>query len=413
MSEAYTKGYTVIAFCSTDIVIHSLASFLKNKTEEPPVLCISDDGKVIVPLLGVEKGANELALHIATHLGTQASITTSIGRHFGINLLCPPDDLKLLNPEHYASFLSALLVDKKVKLKGHHDWFFKGTLPFSDTAQLTISVIDDNTNVDQYNENNLIYRCHSSSQGRLDIIGFGPGDHAHLTFAARKALYEATDILGYDYYIDLVGPFLTHQTLHKSFNRQEMERAKQALNLAASGKKIALISSGDPGVFAMAAAVMECMEDNKTSDWDNVSINIEPGVTAAQSAAACFGAPLGHDFSVISLSNNLKPWKVIEKRILAALHSDMAIAFYNPVSKARPDQLFEVISLLKSHCEKDRIINIATDIGRDGQKMNTTTIDEINTDNITSRSLIIIGSSQTRNFKMGDRLWTYTPRKYP
>ena len=163
----------------------------------------------------------------------------------------------------------------------------------------------------------------------------------------------------------------------------------------------------------MAAAIFETLDQHYSPLWDKVAIRVEAGITAAQSAAARLGAPLGHDFTIISLSDNLKPWAIIEKRLIAAITSDMVLALYNPVSRARPTKIMDAIEIAKRFCPSDRTIMIGTDIGRIGEKTVVTTLTDFNIQDVTSRSVIIIGSSQTRTFKRSGKSWCYTPRSYP
>jgi len=419
MKNAFKSGRPIIAFCSCGIVIRILAPLLKNKFNEPPVLCVADDGSSVVPLLGGNAGANDLAVEIADVLHGHAAITTSGYLRFGINLLLPPDDLELVNKDDASGFISALLNGEKVELVGEHQWFHTGSLPLTDGSRLKI-IVDDNAGHINGSATRLIYRKRNThdetttvKQGLLTVIGLGPGNNENITLSARHALAEATDIFGYDYYIKLASPFLDDQVLHPSDNRQEISRAEEALDLAASGKRVAMISSGDPGIFAMAATIFETLDQHYSPLWDKVEIRVEAGITAAQSAAARLGAPLGHDFAVISLSDNLKPWAIIEKRLIAAITSDMVLALYNPVSRARPTKILAAIEIAKRFCPPDRIIMIGTDIGRNGEKTVLTTLKDFNIRDVTSRSVIIIGSSQTRTFNQSGKLWCYTPRSYP
>jgi len=181
--------------------------------------------------------------------------------------------------------------------------------------------------------------------GRLAIVGLGPGAAELITPLASDTLAAATDLVGYAPYLARV-PERAGQRRHPSDNREELARAKQALELAASGKSVAVVSSGDPGVFAMASAVFEAVETGNPA-WRDVDVTVVPGVSAMLAAAARIGAPLGHDFCVISLSDNLKPWYVVLKRLEAAASGDFIIVLYNPASKARPWQLSEALSLAR------------------------------------------------------------------
>ena len=191
----------------------------------------------------------------------------------------------------------------------------------------------------------------------VTIIGLGPGDDQQITPAASQALASATDVVGYITYVGRVAP-RPGLTLHASDNRVEAERACQALDLAAAGGNVVIVSSGDPGVFAMAAAVYEVLETDPAR-WHDVDITVLPGVTAMLAAAARVGAPLGHDFCVINLSDNLKPWALIEQRLHLALQADFAMAFYNPRSKSRPEGFEKTLQILKSYGDGDRPVIFA------------------------------------------------------
>ena len=178
------------------------------------------------------------------------------------------------------------------------------------------------------------------SAGSLAIVGLGPGPHELMTFEADAAIRGASDLVGYGPYLDRL-PALPKQKRHASDNRVEIDRARQALDLALDGARVAVVSGGDPGVFAMAAAVFEAIEQGDPR-WRDLDIEIHPGVSAMLAVAARLGAPLGHDFAVISLSDNLKPWDAIARRLTAAAQADFVMALYNPASKARPHLIHDV-----------------------------------------------------------------------
>jgi cobalt-precorrin 5A hydrolase/precorrin-3B C17-methyltransferase len=251
-------------------------------------------------------------------------------------------------------------------------------------------------------------------RGRLSVVGLGPGAAEHMTPAVRRALDEAEDLLGYDTYLKMAGPLRAEQCVHASDNREELQRAAHAFELAASGRRVAMISSGDPGVFAMAAAVMEALENPQDEAWHGVELEVLPGVSAALATAAKAGAPLGHDFCLISLSDNLKPWAVIEKRLQHAAAADLAMAFYNPISKARPWQLGRALELLRQHREPQTLVVLGRDIGRPAEALRVLTLGELTPELVDMRTLVIVGSSQTRRFARSDGgEWVYTPRSYP
>lgn len=251
------------------------------------------------------------------------------------------------------------------------------------------------------------------ARGRLTVLGLGPGGSAWLTPAARAALADATDILGYTTYVDMAGPFRADQRVHGTDNREEMQRARHAFELAAEGRRVAVVSSGDPGVFAMAAAVLEALDDTRDPQWAKVDLRIEPGISASLATAAQAGAPLGHDFCAISLSDNLKPWGVIETRLRHAAEADLVMAFYNPISRARPWQLDRALEIVRAHRAAGTVVVLGRDIGRPGATLATTTLGALRSDQVDMRTMVIVGSSTTRRFAIGDgREWVYTPRWY-
>ena len=247
--------------------------------------------------------------------------------------------------------------------------------------------------------------------GRVIVVGLGAGDPAQITPQVTQAINLATDIIGYIPYIDRITP-KQGVRLHPSDNRVEIERAEHALTLAQAGRIVLIVSSGDPGVFAMAAALFEALENNLRT-WQDIDIEILPGITAMLAAAALVGAPLGHDFCVINLSDNLKPWSIIEKRLLGAVEADFAIAFYNPRSKSRPEGFEKTLKLLQSQCEPDRPIMFARAVTTKEETVQIVPICKANAEMADMRTLVIVGSSQTRIIKQNKREWIYTPRSYP
>ncbi|KAG8152979.1 precorrin-3B C(17)-methyltransferase [Burkholderia catarinensis] len=251
------------------------------------------------------------------------------------------------------------------------------------------------------------------ARGRLTVLGLGPGAAAWLTPAARAALADATDILGYTTYVNMAGPFRDDQRVHGTDNREEMQRARHAFELAAEGRRVAVVSSGDPGVFAMAAAVLEALDELRDPQWAAVDLRVEPGISASLATAAQAGAPLGHDFCAISLSDNLKPWDVIETRLRHAAQADLVMAFYNPISRARPWQLDRALDVVRAHRAADTVVVLGRDIGRPGAALATTTLGALRSDQVDMRTMVIVGSSTTRRFAIGNaREWVYTPRWY-
>ncbi|WP_025111772.1 precorrin-3B C(17)-methyltransferase [Pseudomonas sp. H1h] len=250
-------------------------------------------------------------------------------------------------------------------------------------------------------------------RGRLAVIGLGPGAAELMVPAVKAELARATDVLGYETYVRMAGPFRDDQVQHCTDNREEMQRARHAFRLAAQGRSVIVVSSGDPGVFAMAAAVLEALHESDDPAWHSVDLQILPGVSASLATAAQAGAPLGHDFCVMSLSDNLKPWSIIEKRLDLAAEADLALAFYNPISRARPWQLGRALEIVAQHRTPETPVVLGRDIGRPGQTLRTTTLGALTPDQVDMRTMVLIGSSTTCTFPRaegGD--WVYTPRWY-
>jgi cobalt-precorrin 5A hydrolase/precorrin-3B C17-methyltransferase len=251
------------------------------------------------------------------------------------------------------------------------------------------------------------------ARGRLAVIGLGPGAAELMVPAVKAELARATDVLGYETYVRMAGPFREDQVLHCTDNREEMQRARHAFELAAQGRSVIVVSSGDPGVFAMAAAVLEALHESSEPSWHSVDLEILPGVSASLATAAQAGAPLGHDFCVMSLSDNLKPWAIIEKRLDLAAEADLALAFYNPISRARPWQLGQALEIVGRHRTPQTVVVLGRDIGRPAQTLRVTTLGELTPDQVDMRTMVLIGSSTTCVFPRAEGgEWVYTPRWY-
>jgi precorrin-2 C20-methyltransferase / precorrin-3B C17-methyltransferase len=244
----------------------------------------------------------------------------------------------------------------------------------------------------------------------VTVVGLGPGDPRWLTPEARAAIADADDLVGYGPYLDRVTA-RPGQRKHPSDNRVEAERAAFALDLAKRGRRVTVVSSGDPGVFAMAAAVLEVSED---PEWKDVGVRVVPGLTAAQAVASRVGAPLGHDFCVLSLSDRLKPWPVIERRLVAAATADLVVAIYNPASKSRVEQLARAREVLLEHRSPETTVVIGRDVGGPAESVRVTTLAALDPATVDMRCLLLIGSSQTRTITRADgSAQVYTPRHYP
>ncbi|QBM75206.1 precorrin-3B C(17)-methyltransferase [Sphingomonas sp. AAP5] len=242
--------------------------------------------------------------------------------------------------------------------------------------------------------------------GWLAIAGLGPGDAALVTPEVSAALAAATDVIGYIPYVARVAP-RDGLTLHPSDNRVELERARHALELALAGHRVVVVSSGDPGVFAMAAAVFEAIEQG-APEWRTVDVRVLPGITAMLAAAARAGAPLGHDFCAINLSDNLKPQAIIDHRVRLAAEADFAIAFYNPRSKARPDGLVSALAILRETCADARPVLFARAVSTPDEQLDVIALPEARAEMADMRTVVIVGSSRTRMIP-GTR-FLYTPR---
>ncbi len=240
--------------------------------------------------------------------------------------------------------------------------------------------------------------------GMLTIAGLGPGDAALITPEVAAALADATDVVGYAPYVARVA-VREGLVRHASDNRQELLRADEAIRLAAAGRRVVIVSSGDPGVFAMASAVFEALE--ASPQWQGLIIRVLPGVTAMLAAAARAGAPLGHDFCAVNLSDNLKPWSLIEKRLRLAAEADFAIALYNPRSASRPDGFARALKVLKEAGCGDRITIFAHAVSTPEERIDALPLRDARPDMADMRTLVIVGNSATRRAGR----WIYAPRR--
>lgn len=244
--------------------------------------------------------------------------------------------------------------------------------------------------------------------GWLKIVGLGPGADSMITPGVTAALEEATDVVGYVPYVNRVAP-REGLTRHGSDNREEIRRAEQALQLALEGHRVVVVSSGDPGVFAMASAVFEALEAGNPA-WRALDIQVLPGISAMLAASASAGAPLGHDFCCINLSDNLKPWALIEKRLRLAVEADFAMAFYNPRSKARPVGFERTLDVLRETCEPERLIIFARAVSTPEESIRVTKVFDATPEMADMRTLVIVGSKQTRLIERDGAPLVYTPR---
>ncbi len=251
-----------------------------------------------------------------------------------------------------------------------------------------------------------------SAPGRLDVVGIGPGDPAWLTPEAKEALTHASDVVGYGLYLDLAGDLIAQARRHKAPLGAEEKRARKALDLASRGKRVALISSGDPGIYALATLVFELIERKPRPAWARVAVQVMPGISAMQAAAARGGAPLGHDFCAISLSDLLTPWPVIEQRLRGAAAGDFVVALYNPVSARRRDHIVRARDILLGSRPPDTPVLLAHDLGRAAERIETIPLQALTADHADMTTLVMIGASTTRKIVHGGRERLYTPRGY-
>ncbi len=254
------------------------------------------------------------------------------------------------------------------------------------------------------------------ARGTLTVVGIGPGNEAWRTPEARAAVAAATDIVGYRRYLDLLGPEADGKRRHAYGLGEERARVRHALDLAAGGRAVALISSGDAGIYAMASLVFELLEAPEDAAWGRVAVAVVPGVSAMQAAAARIGAPLGHDFCAVSLSDLLTPWPVIERRLEAAAEGDFVVALYNPASARRRHQLARAVEILLAHRADDTPVVLARNLGREGEAVRVVSLIDLAPEMADMLTLIIVGSSATRRVARGtegaDGVWVYTPRGY-
>ncbi|GGR39964.1 precorrin-2 C(20)-methyltransferase [Streptomyces netropsis] len=252
----------------------------------------------------------------------------------------------------------------------------------------------------------------ASGRGEVVVVGLGPAGPLWLTPEARGELAAAEDVVGYSTYVDRV-PVRPGQRRHPSDNKVESERAEFALDLARQGRRVAVVSSGDPGVFAMATAVLEVASEDP---YREVPVRVLPGMTAAHAAASRAGAPLGHDYAVVSLSDRLKPWEVIAERLRSAAAADLVLALYNPGSRSRVWQVGKARDLLLEHRPADTPVVLGRDVGGPEESVRIVRLGELDPEQVDMRTILIVGSTQTRAVRRGsgdgeEIVWT--PRRYP
>ena len=542
LRRLFTAGTPIVGICASGILIRLLASCLTDKTAEPPVIAVAEDGSAVVPLVGGHHGANDLAVTIAALFGIAAAITTAGDVRFGMALDNPPIGWTLANPEHVKLFSADLLAGETVRLDdsvppfladtdiprdlggilritatslsqpgdarhlvyhpakvaigvgcergadpaelnelvasalaaggiapaavaGLYSLDLKADEPAVHAAAAALGVearfFDASTLEAEAprlkNPSEIVFRevgCHGVAegaalaaagpdgelvvaktksaratcaiaiapmpiestgcpQGQLLIVGTGPGSDGWMTAEAESAVAAATDLVGYTLYLDILAARADGKIRHDYPLGEEIDRVRAALNIAATGKTVALVSSGDPGIYAMATLAFELLETGDRSDWRRVAVQVCPGISALQAAAARSGAPLGHDFCTISLSDLLTPWDAIERRLRAAAHGDFVVAFYNPVSRRRTWQLGKAREILLAARPESTPVVIARNLGRDGEQVRIVTLGTLDPADIDMLTVVLVGSSETRAVARGDgRHWVYTPRGY-
>jgi len=540
--DLFAAKTPVIGVCASGILIRGVASLLNDKTSEPPVLSVSDDGAVVVPLLGGHRGANRLAQELAEVLQGTAAVTTAGDVALGVALDEPPLGWRLANPQDAKSVMAEILSGSGVAIEGKNIWdlasdknakvrliattkpvvgdattlvyhpqiytlgvgcarncdpdelasLVRDTLADADIAAGSIAAIAsldlkaDEPAMNQLakslgvpfkifsadaleaygdklaNPSEVVFAevgCHGVSEaaalalagddvtlivekrktksatcalavsktpvvepkgrirGKLSIVGIGPGQSSWRTPEASQLVAEAEELVGYGFYIDLLGS-LAHGKTRSDFHLgAEEDRCRFALEQAGKGKNVALICSGDAGIYAMGALVFELLDrseaDLGVSDAARrVEVQCTPGVSALQGAAARAGAPLGHDFCAISLSDLLTHRSDILKRLTAAAQGDFVIAFYNPVSKKRRTLLAEARDILLQHRPKNTPVMLARSLGRPDETIRYCNLVDLDVDDVDMMTVVLVGSSNSKLAQLGEGPRMYTPRGY-
>lgn len=540
--DLFAAGVPVIGVCAAGILIRAVAPLLADKTAEPPVVAVPDDGSAVVPLLGGHRGANRLARQVAEVLEAKAAVTTAGDVAMGVALDEPPSGWRLANPGDAKAAMMALLNGAGARIEGdlpfdlaavpagqvalvateapmqgagdrlvYHPQRYalglgcaRGCDP-AEMARLVDEVLaeagiapeavaaigsldlkaDEPAMIESGNRLGVPFRvfsasaleaeaarlqspsavvfaevgCHGVSEGaalaltgdrgdlvvakrksanatvalarspevitelrgrargKLSIVGIGPGQHSWRTPEASKLIAEAEELVGYGLYIDLLGP-LAHGKARSDFPLGgEEDRCRYALERAGEGRNVALICSGDAGIYAMGALVFELLDrgpdQHGVSDAARrIEVISTPGVSALQGAAARAGAPLGHDFCTISLSDLLTPRADILRRLKAAAEGDFVIAFYNPVSRKRRTLLAEARDILLQHRPADTPVMLASSLGRPEEQVRYRRLEDLQVDEVDMLTVVLVGSSQSRLADLGEGPRMYTPRGY-
>ncbi len=545
--DLFAAGVPVVGVCASGILIRAVAPLLADKTTEPPVVSVSDDGAVVVPLLGGHRGANRLAARIAEGLNAIAAVTTAGDVALGVALDAPPAGWRLSGAEAAKPIMAGLLSGGRYVLRGHADWLAglealdSVTVEPGHEGRVTLSPaeggaglvwtrqrlvlglgcardvpphslvqhvfetfqargVDANAiaciaTIDLKADEPAMHAvareldvpirfftageleaeagrlatpsevvfaevgCHGVAEGaalaaagpgavldvakrktadctcalarsdapitdlpghargRLSVVGIGPGQAAWRTPEVSRLIAEAEELVGYSLYIDLLGPLAAGKTRSDFPLGGEEARCRYALEQAAKGRNVALVCSGDAGIYAMGALVFELLDrgpdDHGVSDAAHrVEVICSPGVSALQGAAARAGAPLGHDFCTISLSDLLTPRADILRRLYAAAEGDFVIAFYNPVSKTRRTLLAEARDILLQHRPGDTPVMLASSLGRPEEQVRYRRLDQLQVDEVDMLTVVLVGSSNSRLAQLGEGPRMFTPRGY-
>jgi len=539
--DLFAAGVPVIGVCASGILIRAVAPLLGDKTSEPPVLSVADDGSVVVPLLGGHRGANRLAREIAVALSATAAVTTAGDVALGVALDDPPPGYRLQNHDDAKAVMAKLLSGAAPRIVGDNIFGLErnaegpvdlvvteaplegdasrlvyhpqtyvvgvgcarnadpveletlvrdtlaiaGVAPGATAAVATIDIKADEPAVNALaaslgvplrlftadelealtprlaNPSEIVFSevgthgvseaaalaaadgaaltiekrksanatcalahapvpitaLNGRARGRLAIVGIGPGQSSWRTPEASHLIAEADELVGYGLYIDLLGPLAAGKTRKDFPLGKEEDRCRYALEKAAEGRNVALISSGDAGIYAMGALVFELMDrgveaQGVSAAARRVEVISTPGVSALQAAAARAGAPLGHDFCAISLSDLLTPRADILRRLHAAATGDFVIAFYNPVSQRRRTLLAEAREILLAHRPADTPVLLASSLGRPEETIRYRRLDELEVDEVDMLTVVLVGSSNSRLAQLGEGPRMYTPRGY-
>ena len=541
--DLFAAGVPVVGVCASGILIRAVAPLLMDKLTEPPVVSVSDDGAVVVPLLGGHRGANRMAATIADALGAVAAVTTAGDVALGVALDEPPVGWTLVNPVDAKGAMASLLSGTGATVVGEAPWLADlpkgdglrisvGTERHGDLGEdhlqfapqvltlgvgcardcdpdelmaLVLGVLDEakvapeaihsvNTITLKADEPAIIELAKAlsvplrlfeadeleaetprlanpsdvvfaevgthgvseaaalaqggadakflvtknktanatcaiaislaplvalkgRSRGRLSVVGIGPGQASWRTPEVSRLVAEAEELVGYGLYIDLLGPLAVGKARSDFPLGGEEARCRYALEQAGKGKNVALVCSGDAGIYAMGALVFELLDRSEAemgvSDAAHrVEVVCSPGVSALQGAAARAGAPLGHDFCTISLSDLLTPRDDILRRLKAAAEGDFVVAFYNPVSKTRRTLLAEARDILLQHRPADTPVMLASSLGRPEEYVRYRRLDELEVDEVDMLTVVLIGSSNSRLAQLGEGPRMFTPRGY-